>query len=82
MERLCIWFNTNRGYIYSKIISSYGLPVQIGSCNSYGHVLLEVFDCRDGCIRCYEPYSSYKLRIIQERRNKRDRRLFNRLFNK
>lgn len=77
MDKLYIWFNPRTHSIYSKI--AWCTPYNVGEYNSYGHLLLEILEFYDNKVQTFKSLSE-KYRQATQKRNKRNKRLLNKLF--
>lgn len=77
MEKLYVWFNPKTKQVYHKLCRNSNTP--IGQYNQYGHILLTTLSYFDN--KLYANLSYRKMyRIMAKKRNKRYKRLFNRLI--
>lgn len=79
MKKLYLWFNPKRKQVYHKLCRNSNTP--IGSYNQYGHILLTTLSIYDKKVYSDLTYR-HMYRIMAKKRNKRYRRLFNRLLDK
>ena len=78
MEKLFLWYNPKYNCFIEKWCRSYVSPSQIGSYNSFGHVLVEVYEKRDNTLKKILTISEIRQRYMSTKRsNKRENRLLN-----
>lgn len=76
MDKLYLWYNPKKDYIYSKICRNCLTP--INKKNQYGHILLTTLSYFNGNV--YADLSAYKCyKIMAKERDTRYKRLSNRL---
>ena len=78
MEKLFLWYNPKYNCFYAKWNKSFISPNEIGKYNSFGHLLVEVFEVRDDTLKKILTTSELRQRFMSMKKcNKRENRLLN-----